>query len=78
MPQEHIVKSYDNELARLTGEIARMGDLACAQLRAAAKALDSRDVDAARAVVAADAEIDQLEHAVSHDVIRLLALRQEA
>lgn len=76
MPHEHIVKSYDNELARLTEEIARMGDLACAQLRAAAKALDARDADAARAVMAADAEIDALEHVVSHDVIRLLALRQ--
>ncbi len=76
MPNEHIVKSYDTELARLTEEIARMGDLSCAQLRAAAKALDARDIDAARAVMAADAEIDTLEHEVSHDVIRLLALRQ--
>ncbi|HWT16286.1 MAG TPA: phosphate signaling complex protein PhoU [Patescibacteria group bacterium] len=76
MPNEHIVKSYDSELARLTEEIARMGDLACAQLRAGAKALDARDAEAARAVMAADAEIDALEHEVSHDVIRLLALRQ--
>ncbi len=76
MPNEHIVKSYDSELARLTEELARMGDLACAQLRAASSALDARDIDAARAVMAADAEIDALEHEVSHDVIRLLALRQ--
>jgi len=32
---EHIVKSYDDELKRLTGEIQRMGDLALVQLDAA-------------------------------------------
>ena len=26
-PHDHIVKQYDAELARLTGEIARMGEL---------------------------------------------------
>ena len=39
---EHIVKSFDSELERLYGEITRMGEIATAQLDAAARALESR------------------------------------
>ena len=73
---EHIVKSYDEELQRLTGEIQRMGDLALKELEAAIAAVVERDSDAARRIVESDAQIDELEREVSHDVIRLLALRQ--
>lgn len=73
---EHIVKSYDEELHRLTGEIQRMGELALAQLDAAIDAVLERDSDSARRVVQTDSTIDTLEHEVSHDVVRLLALRQ--
>ncbi|HEX7769229.1 MAG TPA: phosphate signaling complex protein PhoU [Dokdonella sp.] len=75
-PNEHIVKSYDEELRRLTGEIQRMGALALEQLGAAIDAVMLRDGDAAMRVVHADATIDALEDEVSHDVMRLLALRQ--
>ena len=73
---EHIVKSYDDELKRLTGEIQHMGDLALAQLDAAIDAVMERDSDEAMKVVQADGAIDVLEQEVSHDVVRLLALRQ--
>ena len=73
---EHIVKSFDNELTRLYGEIGRMGDIAVAQLDAAIDVLMRRDSKAAERVVANDEAIDALEHEVSHDVLRLLALRQ--
>ena len=73
---EHIVKSYDEELKRLTGEIQRMGERALAQLSASIDAVMERDSDAAMKIVHDDAEIDALDHDVSHDVIRLLALRQ--
>ena len=73
---EHIVKSYDDELKRLTGEIQRMGELALSQLEAAIDAVTRRDGDAAMRVVHDDAGIDALEDEVSHDVMRLLALRQ--
>ena len=72
---EHIVKSYDLELERLTGEIVRMGEIAVHQVRAAIDALQRRDSRNAERVVANDAAIDTLEHDVSHDVLRLLALR---
>ena len=73
---EHIVKRYDDELKRLTGEIQRMGEIALAQLDAAIDAVMERDSDIAMKIVQSDASIDALEHDVSHDVVRLLALRQ--
>jgi phosphate transport system protein len=75
-PHEHIVKSYDSELQRLYGEIARMGEIAVAQLDAAVDALGRRDSKAAQRVVDNDIAIDTLEQEVSQDVLRLLALRQ--
>jgi phosphate transport system protein len=74
--REHIVKSYDDELKRLTGEILAMGELATRQLEAAIAALDRRDSAAAESIVADDDLIDQQERRISQDVLRLLALRQ--
>ena len=73
---EHIVKSFDSELQRLYGEIGRMGEIAIAQLDGAVDVLMRRDSRAAERVVANDVAINELEHEVSTDVLRLLALRQ--
>ncbi|HEX7111247.1 MAG TPA: phosphate signaling complex protein PhoU [Mizugakiibacter sp.] len=75
-PHDHILKSYDTELARLTGELVRMGELAVTQLEAAIDVLMRRDSKAAQRVIDNDDAIDAMEHEVSHDVVRLLALRQ--
>ena len=73
--KDHISKSYDDELTRLTGEIVRMGELAVTQLEAAIDVVDRRDERAAQHVVSNDDAIDQMEQDISHDVVRLLALR---
>ena len=73
---DHIVKSFDSELERLYGEITRMGEIATTQLDAAIDVMLRRDTRAAERVVANDEAIDALEHEVSTDVLRLLALRQ--
>ena len=73
--KDHIIKSYDDELARLTGEIVRMGELSVSQLEAAIDVVERRDERAAQRVVGNDEAIDQLEQEISHDVVRLLALR---
>jgi len=73
--KDHIIKSYDSELSRLTGEIVRMGELSVSQLESAIDVIDRRDERAARRVVDNDEAIDQLEQEISHDVVRLLALR---
>ena len=72
---EHIIKSYDGELARLTGEIVRMGELSVTQLESALDVVERRDGQAAQRVVDNDEAIDHLEQEISHDVVRLLALR---
>ena len=76
MSNEHIVRSFDSELARLYGEIEHMGALSVSQLERAGEILLARDDAAANALIAADVEIDALESAISQDVLRLLALRQ--
>ena len=76
MVAEHTVKSFDDELKRLTQVISQMGGLVEMQLQAAVDALVKRDADAASKVVRDDAKIDELEQQVSQLVIRLLALRQ--
>lgn len=73
--KDHIIKSYDEELARLTGEIARMGELSVLQLEAAIDVVERRDERAALRVVENDDAIDAMETEISHDVVRLLALR---
>ena len=73
---EHIVKSFDTELARLDAELRRMGRMATAQLDGAIDVFLRRDDAAAMRIVANDEAIDALEHAVAHDALQLLALRQ--
>src|SRR5690348_1607627 len=76
IPHDHIVKSYDAEIKRLTGEITAMGELAATQLDAAMDALGKRDSRAAQRVAENDDALDAQEREISHDVLRLLALRQ--
>ena len=76
MSIEHTVKSFDEELTRLSQMVAQMGGLAEAQLQAAIEALMARDAEQAAQVVQADAKIDQLERQISTQTIRMLALRQ--
>lgn len=72
---DHIIKSYDTELTRLTDEIVSMGELSVKQLEAAIDVVGRRDEHAAQQVVDNDDAIDKMEQDVSDDVVRLLALR---
>lgn len=72
---DHLIKSYDDELARLTDEIVCMGELAMGQLGAAMDAVEQRDEHAGMRVVDNDDTLDAMEQAINHDVVRLLALR---
>jgi len=62
---------HDDERARLSGELLRMGEMAAAQLEAALDVVGRRDDNAARRVIENDAAIDRLEQETSHDVMRL-------
>ena len=74
IPNDHIVKSYDEEQQRLVAEIVRMGEMSVAQLEAALDVIERRDDNAAQRIIANDEAIDSLEQQISHDVMRL-ALR---
>lgn len=72
----HIVKSFDDELSRLSDLISRMGGLAEMQLEQAIQALEKRDSTLAENAIAHDRKIDTLHTEVDEMAIRLLALRQ--
>ena len=76
MAAEHIIKSYDEELGRLSKMIVEMGGLAESQLAAAIDAVVRRDSALAIRVVEGDKEVDELERELDNLAIRLLALRQ--
>ena len=76
MPTEHTVRSYDEELRRLSNTLMQMGGLAESQLAAAIQAVTRRDSGLAGDVVQTDLRVDQLEAEVDQLVVRILALRQ--
>jgi phosphate transport system protein len=76
MATDHIVKSFDEELSRLSALLSRMGGLAESQLENAIEALQKRDSSLAEDAVANDRLIDEIHIEVDELAIRLLALRQ--
>src|SRR5579875_2651617 len=76
MSSEHIIRSYDEELAKLSRTIVEMGGRAESQLALAIEAVTTRDSELAARVVEGDAAVDQLERDLDNLAIRLLALRQ--
>ncbi|HEV2336412.1 MAG TPA: phosphate signaling complex protein PhoU [Stellaceae bacterium] len=76
MAAEHIIKGYDEELARLSRMIVEMGGLAESQLAATIEVVTKRDSDRATRVIDGDEQVDQLERDIDSLAIRLLALRQ--
>jgi phosphate transport system protein len=73
---EHIVKSYEQELRRLSQLISEMGGIVESQVAFACAAVTGGDGDAAMRAVEADPRVDAMEREVEQFVIRLLALRQ--
>ena len=73
---EHIVKSYEEELALLDKKIAQMGGLAEHILGQAFDALERRDPRLAEQVVKSDRHIDELERDIEEQVISMIARRQ--
>ncbi|HQS83626.1 MAG: phosphate transport system regulatory protein PhoU [Alphaproteobacteria bacterium 16-39-46] len=73
---DHIVKSYDDELNRLTAMILEMGQLLEAQLEKVLECLTKGDNKIAQEIVDKDIEVDRLENKIDTSAVRLLALRQ--
>ncbi len=73
---EHIVTSYEEELALLDKKIAHMGGLAEHNLGLAFDALERRDPRLAETVVKSDKMVDTLERDIEALVISMIARRQ--
>ncbi|MBI5941236.1 MAG: phosphate signaling complex protein PhoU [Caulobacterales bacterium] len=73
---EHIVRSYEEELNQLAAEVVRMGGLAEAQVNDSIQAFARRDVAMAQAMIGRDGKLDAMEADIERAAIRMIALRQ--
>ncbi len=73
---EHIVKSYGDELNSLAAECVRMGGLTEAQVADAVNGVVKRNQELAASVVIRDDKLDEAERDIERKTIRLIALRQ--
>ena len=73
---EHIVTSYQEELAALDNKLAKMGGLAEELLGKAIEALERRDPELADATIRSDRAIDALEREIEEQAISMIARRQ--
>ncbi len=69
-------RHFDEELGGLKNDILRMGAMAREAITDSVEALKSGDEAAARRVIAADAEMDELELAIDNKCLNLIALHQ--
>jgi phosphate transport system protein len=73
---DHIVKSFDQELQLLDRKVAQMGGLAEKLLAQAFDSLERRDPKLAEVAVASDRAIDHLERELQEQTILMIARRQ--
>ena len=76
MSDDHIVSSFDNDMARLRSLFLEMGHIVSSQLQAATRALRKEDRVLAKQVIAGDKELNTLESELNELAIKILALRQ--
>jgi phosphate transport system protein len=74
--QDHIVKSYDEDLTALRTMLAEMGGFAEDQLAKAMDSLIKRDQRLADAVIQQDDKLDRLELEIEEHAVRTIAKRQ--
>ncbi len=72
----HTLKAIDSDLGGLTHDVAAMGDLAVAQVRAALDVFLRHDLTAAAKVVRGDDALDIQDAEIERNAIRFIALRQ--
>lgn len=76
MQRKHTVKSFDEDLAELAGQIVQMGAYAEQQIAQAIRALVERDDDLAVQVIERDLVVDRFEETIDQHAIKMLATRQ--
>ncbi|MEY4878583.1 MAG: phosphate signaling complex protein PhoU [Pseudomonadota bacterium] len=73
---EHIVKSFTEQLDSLANCVAQMGGLVEAQFANAIEAIAKRDARLAEGAIGTDERVDQLQQSVEEQAVKVLALRQ--
>ncbi len=73
---DHIVKAYETELSVLDSKVGQMGGLAEQMLVEAFAALEQRNPERARAVVAKDHLVDDLQTELEEQAVTMVARRQ--
>jgi phosphate transport system protein len=73
---EHIVRSFEEDLNHLTADVARLGGLAEALVADAITCVARRDVPLAQVVVVRDKALDELEVEIERAAVALIARRQ--
>ena len=76
MSNEHTLKFFGEELKQLKAAVAQLGGMVEAQVADSIRALATRDVGLAQAVVGRDQKLDQLQMEIEKKAIRMIALRQ--
>src|SRR2546425_109836 len=76
MGSEHTAKAFDSDLQELTRLVAEMGGLSERMITESIDALVRRDVALGKRVVAADVEIDRLQHLIEERAVLTIARRQ--
>ncbi len=74
--EPHIVSAFDRDLETVQALVMRMGGLVEKATLDCARALETRDEELARRVLADDSAIDALEAQVNEECARVIALRQ--
>jgi phosphate transport system protein len=72
MMQQHIFRQFDTAMEGLKGEVLTMASLARHNLERAIHALLERDIDLARAVIADDSDVDELERKIDQTGMSIL------
>jgi phosphate transport system protein len=73
---EHILKAFDEDLREISSSLAEMGGLAERLVAESVDALVKRDTALAQRVIAADAQVDQLQREIEEKAILTIARRQ--
>ena len=76
MGMEHTAKAFDDDLQEIARLVSEMGGLAERQIVESVDALIRRDAALGARVVAADAQIDQLQRTIEERAVLTIARRQ--
>jgi phosphate transport system protein len=74
--KNHIVRAFDEDLMRLSAEIAEMGAMAESMVADAVSALSRMDAKLAQRVIATDARLDFLQRDIEERAILIIVKRQ--